>query len=203
MALKVQYNKTYMQLLRKGLKVRENALPTLQAKESALRVEVKKAREEAVRYEEQFRERERASESSHRLWTEFPQGLVKVERVDIEVKKIAGVKAPVLNAVRIGVAPHSLVSSAPWVESGIAILGELVELRVRKEIALEKVQILERARRKTTQKVNLYEKVQIPEYREAILKIKRFLEDEENLAKAAQKTLKVRIAAAELEEQAA
>jgi V/A-type H+-transporting ATPase subunit D len=49
---------------------------------------------------------------------------------------------------------------------------------------------LEYARKKTTQKVNLYEKVQIPAYQEAISKIKRFLEDEENLSKAAQKIMK-------------
>ncbi|HQM79393.1 MAG TPA: V-type ATP synthase subunit D [Candidatus Syntrophosphaera sp.] len=48
-------------------------------------------------------------------------------------------------------------------------------------------------RKKTTQKVNLYEKVQIPIYEDAIRKIKRFLEDEENLSKASQKILKTRI----------
>jgi V/A-type H+-transporting ATPase subunit D len=53
--------------------------------------------------------------------------------------------------------------------------------------------ILEQVRKKTTQKVNLYEKVQIPAFEEAILKIKRFLEDEENLSKAAQKILKDRL----------
>ena len=52
--------------------------------------------------------------------------------------------------------------------------------------------ILEHARKKTTQKVNLYEKVQVPEYEEGILKIKRFLEDEENLGKSAQKILKTK-----------
>jgi V/A-type H+-transporting ATPase subunit D len=53
--------------------------------------------------------------------------------------------------------------------------------------------ILERVRKKTTQKVNLYEKVQIPTFETSILKIKRFLEDEENLSKAAQKILKERL----------
>jgi V/A-type H+-transporting ATPase subunit D len=52
--------------------------------------------------------------------------------------------------------------------------------------------LLEHARRKTTQKVNLYEKVQIPGYQDAIRKIKRFLEDEENLSKSAQKIVKKR-----------
>ena len=50
--------------------------------------------------------------------------------------------------------------------------------------------LLDRARRKTTQKVNLFEKVQIPGFQEAIRKIKRFMEDEENLSKSSQKILK-------------
>jgi len=52
--------------------------------------------------------------------------------------------------------------------------------------------LLEHARKKTTQKVNLFEKVQIPGYEDAIRKIKRFMEDEENLSKSAQKIVKER-----------
>jgi V/A-type H+-transporting ATPase subunit D len=52
--------------------------------------------------------------------------------------------------------------------------------------------LLDKARKKTTQKVNLYEKVQIPGFQEAIRKIKRFLEDEENLSKSSQKIVKTR-----------
>jgi len=68
-------------------------------------------------------------------------------------------------------------------------------LKITLELAKKKVSILEYARKKTTQKVNLYEKVQIPEYKEAVLKIKRYMEDEDNLAKSSQKILKVKIAA--------
>ena len=52
--------------------------------------------------------------------------------------------------------------------------------------------MLEFNRKKTTQKVNLYEKVQIPGYQEAIRKIKRYMEDEENLSKASSKIVKTR-----------
>jgi V/A-type H+-transporting ATPase subunit D len=54
------------------------------------------------------------------------------------------------------------------------------------------MELLEHARKKTTQKVNLYEKVQIPGFEDAMRKIKRFLEDEENLSKSAQKIVKTR-----------
>ena len=49
MAVKFQYNKTSLTELGKQLKVRQRALPTLQNKESALRLEVRKAKEESTR----------------------------------------------------------------------------------------------------------------------------------------------------------
>ena len=72
------------------------------------------------------------------------------------------------------------------------ILKDLARLGIESEICSEKSRILDFSRKKTTQKVNLYEKVQIPGYNEAILKIKRYLEDEENLSKASQKIVKNR-----------
>jgi V/A-type H+-transporting ATPase subunit D len=53
-----------------------------------------------------------------------------------------------------------------------------------------KVELLDYARKKSTQKVNLFEKVQIPGFQDAIRKIKRFMEDEENLSKSSQKIVK-------------
>ena len=54
------------------------------------------------------------------------------------------------------------------------------------------MELLDFTRKKTTQKVNLYEKVQIPGFHDAIRKIKRFLEDQDNLSKSAQKIVKTR-----------
>jgi V/A-type H+-transporting ATPase subunit D len=63
---------------------------------------------------------------------------------------------------------------------------------IEREFFSQKMMLLEHARKKTTQKVNLFEKVQIPGYEDAIRKIKRFMEDEENLSKSAQKIVKER-----------
>ena len=79
-----------------------------------------------------------------------------------------------------------------WYSEGVRILKDLARLGIESEICSEKSRILDFSRKKTTQKVNLYEKVQIPGYNEAILKIKRYLEDEENLSKASQKIVKNR-----------
>jgi V/A-type H+-transporting ATPase subunit D len=197
MAIKFQYNKTFLQLLNKGLKVRENALPTLVAKESALRVEVKKAREAVATVKKQLTESVEAQKNTHRFWNEFPDNLVAVKEVKVDVKKIAGVKTPILQKVLFSVERYSAFLKPAWLPEGVESLKKIAQLRIEAELAKKKVDILEYARKKTTQKVNLYEKVQIPEYREAIRRIKRFMEDEDNLSKSSQKILKAKIAAME------
>ena len=128
----------------------------------------------------------------HGLWAEFEPGLVAVTDVKVTLSKIAGVKIPVLKEVIFEVQDFDLFSSPFWYADGIQILKELSTLGIEREFYLQKMRLLDRARKKTTQKVNLYEKVQIPDYENAIRKIKRFLEDEENLSKSAQKIVKKR-----------
>lgn len=194
MAVRFQYNKTYLTQLQRELKVRLNALPTLKAKESALRFEVKRARDGLEEVRRRLEERRRSLEPSVRLWGEFPEGLLSVKEVRTVQRKIAGVRTPELESVVFETAAYSRFGAAAWVPEGVAVLKELAELTAAVRVAEERLKILEFARKKTTQKVNLYEKVQIPAYEEAIRKIKRFLEDEENLAKASQKILKARLA---------
>lgn len=193
MAIKFQYNKTALQQLNKQLQIRERALPTLKNKEAALRLEVKKAKtaaEEAGRkLEKQLSDYSKAIE----LWGEFDNSLVAVEDVSLSVKKIAGVKTPVLEEVSFSIQPFSMFNRPTWYLDGIDIIRKLARTAIEQEVFAQKMQLLEHARRKTTQKVNLYEKVQIPGFQDAIRKIKRFLEDEENLSKAAQKIVKNRL----------
>jgi len=193
MAIKFQYNKTSLQDMNKQLRVRLRALPTLKNKESALRVEVKRAKDEAARLDEKLAGRIAAYEEMIRLWAEFNPNLITIRDVDLAVKKIAGVKTPVLNKIHFSVREFSLFNAPFWSMNGIAILQELATVAIEREFFLRKMSLLDRARKKTTQKVNLYEKVQIPGYEQAVLKIKRFLEDEENLSKSSQKIVKNRL----------
>jgi V/A-type H+/Na+-transporting ATPase subunit D len=193
MAIKFHYNKTSLQQLNKQLKVRVNALPTLKNKEAALRLEVKKAKDEAARLEKELDEKIRKNDQTLRLWNEFKMDLVSIKDVKLTVKKIAGVKTPVLNEIIFDIKEFSLFKNPSWFLDGIEIIRELAHIALERDVFVRKTQLLEFARKKTTQKVNLYEKVQIPGYEEAILKIKRFMEDEENLSKAAQKIVKSRM----------
>ncbi len=193
MAIKFHYNKTSLQLLNKQLKVRQNALPTLKNKESALRLEVKKAKTEAAILDNKLRGRLAENETTIRLWSEFKPDLITIKDVILTVKKIAGVKTPILEKVDFEIKKYSYFKSPAWFPDGIKIIQELVQIAIERDVFERKNELLDFARKKTTQKVNLYEKVQIPGYEEAILKIKRFMEDEENLSKAAQKIVKSRM----------
>jgi V/A-type H+-transporting ATPase subunit D len=193
MAIKFNYNKTSLHALNKQLKVRLNALPTLKNKESALRIEVKKARSEADRLNEELNQRKQEGSELLRMWSEFEPDLLAIKDVSLSVKKIAGVKTPVLENIEFELRPFSVFSSPSWFLEGITILKSMARLALERDVFARKTELLDFARKKTTQKVNLYEKVQIPGYEEAIRKIKRFMEDEENLSKAAQKIVKTRM----------
>ena len=147
MAIKFQYNKTSLNEIGKQLKMRQNALPTLKNKESALRLEVRRAKDYSEKLIEDLEAALNKYDYLAALWNEFEPGLISIG--------------------------------------------------IESEVYKEKSRILDFQRKKTTQKVNLYEKVQIPGYQEAIRKIKRYMEDEENLSKAASKIVKQRHAAEE------
>ncbi len=201
MAIRFQYNKTSLNNLGKQLKMRQKALPTLQSKESALRLEVRKAKDYSAKLVADLEAALKKYDYLAALWNEFDPGLISITDVELETVKVAGVKTPSLKGITYEVLPFNAFVKPAWFADGVAILKELSRLGIESEVYLEKSRILEFQRKKTTQKVNLYEKVQIPGYKEAIRKIKRYMEDEENLSKASSKIVKGRHAAEEEEEE--
>lgn len=188
--IKFQYNKTSLQQIEKDLKMRKRTLPIIKSKETALRLEVKRCKEEADVLERKLEEQIAGYERMYALWGEFDASLVSLHDVELGVKKIAGVRVPVLQNIGLSVKPFGLFSAPKWYFDGISLLQGLAKTAVEREFVFAKLNLLEHARKKTTQKVNLFEKVQIPGYEEAVRKIKRFMEDEENLSKSSQKILK-------------
>lgn len=192
MAIKFQYNKTSLGELGKQLKMRQKALPTIKSKESALRTEVKRAKDSAQALRRELDSAIAEYDYMVGLWGEFDCTLIRIKDVDLTTQKIAGVRTPVLKEIVYDEKPYDLFSSPVWYADGVEILKRLSRLGIEFEVYNRKTELLDFARRKTTQKVNLYEKVQIPGYEDAIRKIKRFMEDEENLSKSAQKIVKTR-----------
>ena len=168
--------------------MRQRTLPTLQSKETALRLEVKKAKKELDDLDKEVNRRIKDYDQMIALWGEFDTSLIHVDDVRMSVKKIAGVRVPVLDEVVYTTKEFSLFSK--WFADGFEQIKAIADVGIRQEFVRRKVDLLEYARKKTTQKVNLFEKVQIPGYQDAIRKIKRFMEDEENLSKSSQKIVK-------------
>jgi len=191
MAIRFQYNKTSLQ--EKALKMRLRTLPTIKSKESALRQQVKQTKREVDLLEEKLEQELRGYQGMVSLWDEFDASLITVDRVDLSMKKIAGVLLPVLDGIHYEVRPFSIFNAPSWWAEGIELLKTLATTGIEAEFLRLKMEYLEHARKKTTQKVNLFEKVQIPGYQDAIRKIKRFLEDEESLSKASQKIMRTNI----------
>ncbi|MCJ7446739.1 MAG: V-type ATP synthase subunit D [Bacteroidales bacterium] len=192
MAIRFQYNKISLQQLAKQLRIRTQALPILKNKESALRIEVKNAKNVAEQYLKDLHAILDRYNEGVRLWAEFDSSLLQIKKIEFRYIKIAGIKLPEFDNISFEVKDFSLFENPNWFPEGILILKDLYTTLVKKDLALKKMEMLNYARKKTTQKVNLYEKVQIPGYEEAIRRIKSFLEDEENLLKSAQKIIKSR-----------
>ncbi len=191
MALKIKYNKTFSQDLSRQLTIRERALPTLKSKETALRVEVKKAMDLVAQLAKTYDLSYEKFLKNGALLKEFPY-VLRIDKTEEETKNIAGVKVKVLKEISFKTGPIFYYQQPAWIPTGIEMLKEIIVNKLRLKYSQKQLETLNYHRKKTTQKVNLYEKVQIPDFKEGILRIKRYLEDEENLQKAAQKIVKER-----------
>jgi V/A-type H+-transporting ATPase subunit D len=184
-------NKTSMHKLKKDLAIRLTALPTLKAKETALRSEIVKVKNQLEKVNESYILLIESQSQHSRIWMEYPS-LLSIKNINIEKKNIAGVKIPKLKDIDFHIRDYSLFGNRAWVPGATVVLKNMATTNIRIQLIQKELQILNLARKKTTQKVNLYEKVQIPQFNEAIQKIKRFLEDEENLTRSAQKIIKTK-----------
>ncbi len=191
----IQYNKTALLKLNKDLAMRNNALPVLRSKEAALRAETRRIRAKIKELDLNYKKMLGMLGSMQRLWVEFPN-IIKIKKINFKKKKIASLAVFIIEDIDFDIEDISFFAYPSWVLQGVEIIKKVLYLKlelINEKDILEKV---EYARRKTTQKVNLYEKVQIPFFEESIRKIKRFLEDKDNLSKSSQKVIKNRMEAA-------
>ena len=193
MKIQLKYNKTALREFQKKLQIRERALPTLKNKEAVLRAMVLETKKEIQHIDDLLSSKIEMIEPWKDLWQEFNTNLIHIDEVHTSSIKVAGINIPVFEGLDIIEQDFSLFSNPFWFKNGVQELKDILEIRARKEYLSNKLSLLEQARKKATQKVNLYEKVQIPTLSSAIRQIKRYLEDEENLAKAGQKLLKQRL----------
>jgi V/A-type H+/Na+-transporting ATPase subunit D len=120
------------------------------------------------------------------------ESLVTLKDIRLDEGNIAGTPIPLLREVLVERAGYDLWATPPWVDDAVEVLEGLIRLRVARETLAEQRRRVVEELRVTSQRVNLFEKVKIPECRENIRVIKIFLGDEQTAAVARGKIAKRR-----------
>lgn len=119
-------------------------------------------------------------------------GLTTLETTGIHEQNLLGVRLPVLDELTFQRAEYSMLAKPFWVDRLIEVLEEMTRLRFRLNVERERVQMLNEAVRRITQRVNLFEKVLIPQSEEAIQRIRIYLADAERAAVVRSKIAKAK-----------
>ena len=173
-------NKSSLQQERGNLQLFERFLPSLDLKRQQLTAESKKAMQVLAEAEEG------ADKASRSLAGLLPilgsatmklSGLVRIRRVDISEEDVLGVSLPVLRGVEFDMVDYSLLATPFWIDNLVTCLKEVVTYRIRLNVYRERVSRMQTAVRRITQRVNLFDKVLIPNAKRNIARIEIFLAD--------------------------
>ena len=188
---KVKLTKTELKAQKDALSRYQKFLPMLQLKKSQLQMELggMRAREtDLARREEELLE-------GVKPWIGLlaDAGVkvpVALERVRTRAGNIAGVEIPVYEGVDLRRAEVDLFATPEWVDDAAAAAAALIGVRAERDVAAEQVRLVVEELRTTSQRVNLFEKVKIPECRENIRVINVAIGDEQTSAVARAKIAK-------------
>lgn len=131
------------------------------------------------------------------------RGWISPERVLVDTVNIAGANVPVFNNIYFKQAEYDFYSTPFWVDRGIEELRLMVTYLAEIDIIKQRMNILKHELRITTQRVNLFEKIKIPECQDNIRVIRIYLGDQQANAVGISKVAKKKIEAKALEEVAA
>jgi V/A-type H+-transporting ATPase subunit D len=202
-AEKIKLNKNTLRDQRDALKLYEEFLPTLELRKQQLQAEVRKLvriiEEEKQRLEERLAGAAQWSGLLGKTST-LAAHLVKIEEVMTAKGNVAGVRIPVLTDVRFAKTRYSLLATPLAIDTVVDFWKRVIKRREALKIRMKQLEMLNRELTKTTQRINLYEKVLIPECRENIRRIKVYLGDQQTAAVCRAKIAKAKLVAkAEME----
>ena len=109
-------------------------------------------------------------------------GLVTVKEIKTSTANIAGVEIPVFDGIDTEVRPVDLWATPAWVDDAVAALTDVLALQSERIVLERQRELVAEELRTTSQRVNLFEKVKIPECRENIRVIKIAIGDEQTAA---------------------
>jgi V/A-type H+/Na+-transporting ATPase subunit D len=181
---KIKYTKNELKKQKDQLKRFKRYLPTLVLKKQLLQMEIRNVE---LQINEKSGQRDRINADLMRWVHVFGEnlhiaGLVKVQETDLETANIAGVDIPLFNGVIYENIPYDLMLYPLWVDAGVQKLKELYSADMELTILKKQSELLGEELRITTQRVNLFEKVKIPDTKENIRRINIFLGDQQTAA---------------------
>ena len=187
---KIKLTKNEQKKQKDSLKQFTRYLPTLQLKKQQLQTVIRQSYAEIEELKVKQKEAVEGMKSwiavygENSSWSEERSisHLVKVKEVKKTKGNIAGVEVPVFQSLVFEDVPYDLRVYPLWVDKAIVALGEIARYDALIETLKERIRLLDKELRTTTQRVNLFEKVKIPEAKENIRKIGIYLQDQQTPA---------------------
>lgn len=182
---KVKLTKTELKAQSDALKRFQRFLPMLQLKKQQLQSEIAGI----VAKAESVSAREREVRSELDSWVgliatdeELLSGLVSVKSVKTGTANIAGVAIPTFESIDTDVKDIDAWATPAWIDDAVAVTTQILSLQCESRVYEEQRRLVQEELRQTSQRVNLFEKVKIPQCKEAIRVIKIALGDEQTAA---------------------
>jgi V/A-type H+-transporting ATPase subunit D len=172
-------------------------LPTLTLKKQQLQAEIRAIEAEAIAVRKRKVKLEKGFKDWIAVFSEkeaFPEGIITVKNIRKGRGNIAGVDIPTFDGADFSRGEYDLYLTPLWVDMAARHMEEAIMLDLEAEVLDEQVRLLSRELRATSQRVNLFEKVKIPETEENIKKISVYLADQQVSAVVRSKISKRKIA---------
>ncbi len=186
MADKIKKTRPELLKQRQQLNRFQRFLPTLTLKKQQIQSEILKVRNEMVKLDKEMAEIISHSEEWLLLFSESMPGpvtrFVKVKSIQRGVRNVAGIDLPFVSGVEYEINDFSRLATPPWLDAGLEFVKSLMELREKVRILHEQEALLKQELRKVTQRVNLFEKVMIPNSKNNIKLIRIALAEEQTSA---------------------
>ncbi|MGR3175477.1 MAG: V-type ATP synthase subunit D [Candidatus Scalindua sp.] len=181
---KIKLTKTELKKQKDSLKRYKRYLPILNIKKQQLQREMEGVRIELERTAIEFNKlREEIIPWIYLLGEEVGlSDLIILKEIETSVENIAGVDIPVFVEAHIDIKRYDLFIYPLWVDKAVDIISKMISLQAEESVIVERQRRLEQELIITSQRVNLFEKVKIPEAKAAIRQISIFLGDQQAAA---------------------
>jgi V/A-type H+-transporting ATPase subunit D len=194
---KIKLTKNELRVQKDALKMYKRYLPTLTLKKQQLQAEIRVIEEKAQTVREQKAQLEKGFSSWIAVFSEqnaFPPDVITVSNIKKGVGNIAGVEIPIYEGADFSREDYDFYTTPLWVDMAATHMEKAMSLDLEAEVLDEQVRLLEKELLTTSQRVNLFEKVKIPETEENIKKISIYMADQQVSAVVRSKISKSKIA---------